>query len=200
MNIIKEIKNEFMRTLQLFAGISGDTAEAKETPAEEANEKTYSPNEISLSDRVVGSKVELINPDGSLTVAPDGDYQVDDFEFTVKDGLISAIEGQKEPVDEQMAETPAPQPNPYIEALKAEIATIKEQVTQLVNAMSGLNDTAATKDDVKKFQSVVETLNSNMMKLAKLPAEPSKTNNTFEVKNENNSKLEEFAKMLNSKK
>jgi len=60
-----------------------------------ASEKVWSSDEIKISEQAVGGKVEIVNPDGSLTDAPDGDYVMDNgFSFTVKDSMISVIEGE----------------------------------------------------------------------------------------------------------
>lgn len=198
MSLINEMKNEFIKVLSAFAGVpaSGDTATSGSTADVE---KTYSPSEISLSDKVVGAKVELIGKDGSLSVAPDGEYEVDGFEFTVKDGLISAVES---PVDENMAKDAPVTPNPDIEALKAEIETLKSQLADVVKSISGLNEGAekfASISDVTDLKSTVEKFNSTIMKLAKLPAEPSKTNTKIEVKENDAAKLEAFAKAFSRK-
>lgn len=79
--MIKEIKKELSKFLK------GLKFESEALQAEQ----------VKISDRVVGAKVELIDGEGNLTPIPDGEYKVDEFEFTVKDGVISEIKGEAKP-------------------------------------------------------------------------------------------------------
>lgn len=91
------IKEEFLKAYQNFVG-----ATAKADELENKNDgKIYDKSNLKISDKVVGSKVELINDDKSLSDAPDGDYTLSNGDvLTIKDSLIEAINGQVDPVSE----------------------------------------------------------------------------------------------------
>lgn len=199
--MISKIKKELMKTLAILKHESFE------------GEVIYSPEELNISERAVGGKVELINQDGTLSELPDGDYEVSDgFKFTIKDGLIASIDGETPAEDttdkpEEMAEAPvdaptqdAPQTDGLDElkketaSLKAEVEALKQAMDELMKATAG----RASKEDVSKFQAEVENLNSNIMKLAKIPAEPTKTNTSNVVKDKNDENLMEFAKIFKS--
>lgn len=172
-------------------------------------ELIYNPDELNISERVVGGKVELINQDGTLSVLPDGDYELSDgFKFTVKEGLISAIEGE-DPVEEteqpeEMAEDAPVEEAPKedglaelkaeTEAIKAEVEALKQALAELMEASAG----NAKKEDVENFSSEVTKLTDTIMKLAKIPAAPTKTNQSNVVKDSTDTKMMEFVKMFHS--
>ncbi len=113
------IKKEIVRTLQSLVGIYFG--------------KTYSKDELNISDKSVGGKVEIVTADGTLAPAEDGDYAMEDgFAFTVKDGMIESIVGQDAPAEE---EAPAEEDKPVEEA--AEIpaeAPVEEAPAEEVEA------------------------------------------------------------------
>lgn len=89
---------------------------------EDPSEKTWTPDELKVSEDAVGGKVELIQPDGTLGEAPDGLYKMQSGEtYEVKGGLIASItnaDGEKmeDQSEEDMTEeekkkkgTPAPE-------------------------------------------------------------------------------------------
>lgn len=87
------IKKELIKTIQNLMGVYFG--------------KVYSANELHISDKSVGGKVEAIQADGSLTPVEDGEYVMDNgFAFVVKDGMIESIitEDANEPAS---AETPS---------------------------------------------------------------------------------------------
>lgn len=198
--MIKEIKKEFAKTLNYLLGnekFEGET-------------KIYQPDEISISERVIGGKVELVNTDGTLSPMPDGNAELaDGFKFTVKDGLIESIEGEA-PVEEnpeEMAEQ-APVETPtndssaieemkkVTEELRAEIDIMKAALDELKASMS---DTA-NKDEVANFNKQIADLNDTIKKVASIPAEFSKTtksNIAKDANDEGKKKLASIFKNLN---
>ena len=85
------IKKELIKTLKNLMGVYFG--------------KVWTPNELNISDKEVGGKVEQIGADGTLTPVEDGEYTMEDgFTFTVKDGQIETIQDQT-PEDETYDET-----------------------------------------------------------------------------------------------
>ncbi|WP_322518625.1 hypothetical protein U0033_28145 [Chitinophaga sancti] len=189
--MLKELKKELLKALtnlktEKFDGV-------------------YSSDQLNISDRVVGGKVELINADGSLNVAPDGDYELEDgFKFTVKDGVIASIEGEEQP--EELAnetpteDTPAPDDNKVaIEELQKETAAIKaevESIKEILAQLTGSVSDSATKEEMQKFSKEVKTLTDTINKVAKLPAEFSKTTKSTKTKTDNHDKLMDVIKLM----
>ncbi len=193
--MLKQLKRELFKT---FKGLQLEHFEG---------ELKYAPEELNISERVVGGKVELINEDGTLSALPDGDYELTDgFKFTIKEGLIESIEGE-EPVEEQAEEmadeAPIEEVSDPLADLKAETETLKAEVDALKQAIEEIKNGAsnnATKEDVQGFQSEVSKLNETIMKLAKIPAEASKTTKSNIVKDSREEKMLEFAKLFKAKK
>jgi uncharacterized protein YukE len=196
---IKEIKKEFAKTLNYLLGnekFEGET-------------KVYQPEEISISERVVGGKVELVNADGTLSPMPDGNAELaDGFKFTVKDGLIESIEGEA-PIQEQpaaMADVPAPtdaqtsensaieEMKKVTEELRADIESMKIALDDLKASMS---DTA-NKDAVANFNKQISDLNDTIKKIANVPAEFSKTTKSNIAKDANDEGKKKLSAIFNS--
>ncbi len=180
--------------------------------------KVYSSSELNISDKSVGGKVELIQADGTLAPAPDGDYVMDNgFSFTVKDGLISSIVGEQ-PV--QAEETPVeaaaptsgdtvtPTEDPAEEADPADpakdIKELEDRVTvleqQMAECMAMCQDMSKQKMESEKsieaFTKEVKQLNDNIQILAKVPVEFSKTNKSVVVEETKEDQLFSIAKMI----
>jgi len=193
--MLKELKKELLKALTNLKS--------------EKFEGVYTSDQLNISDRVVGGKVELINTDGSLSVAPDGDYELEDgFKFTVKDGVIASIEGEEKPeelaeenpTEDKPADEPAPDENKAaIEELQKETAAIKaevESIKQILSELTGSVNDSATKEEMQKFSKEVKTLTETINKVAKLPVEFSKTTKSTQTKTDNHDKLMDVIKLI----
>jgi hypothetical protein len=205
---INEIKNELVKALKFLKAES--LADASETPT------SLDANSVQISERAVGGKVELIGSDGTLSVAPDGTYELSDgFKFTVKEGLIDSIIGEggtdAGAADETMANEggnsadAAPEAGSIDELKKTiaensqAIAELRDEIAsfkQLLESLQGNVETAASKEDVKAFKEEVTKLSDSIIKLAKLPVENTKTNKSTIAKDKKEDKLMEFIKAI----
>jgi hypothetical protein len=111
---------------------------------------TLGVDEVMISDRAVGGKVELVGTDGTLSPIPDGTYLLsDDFRFTVKDGFITEIGDAATPA----TETPVAEETLATEGIPATVAP--EVVT-----------TAVTPAEVEDIQAKVDQLATMLATLA----------------------------------
>ena len=187
-----------------------------------ADGKVWSESEIKISQQEVGGKVELINADGTLSPAADGEYEMEDgFKFTVKDGQITAIDGQEAPAESETKEKDAPveaaeetktdapaeetpaddKPNEVAD-LKAFVETLAGTVADLaaqVESLKGSTEVAATKQDVAEFNKEVTELHETIKKLAKVPVEFSKTNMNNRVRDDYDEKVKNLQSMFKGK-
>ena len=173
--------------------------------------------QIKISDKVVGGKVEMISADGSLSPIEDGDYKVGDFEFTVKDGLIVSIVGVEEVVAEETkveevttgkteddkSEVKAEdavvvdEKDITIEAFLERLSVIETRLTDLETGLGEMKDAKVDSDEaLNKFHAEVKGLNENIIKLAKIPVEFSKVNTTPVYKESKEDKMMDLACML----
>jgi len=208
---INDIKKELVKALGLLKQESFDDA---------GSVTSLDANSVKIAERAVGGKVELIGSDGTLSVAPDGTYELSDgFKFIVKDGLIDSIiseDGNDASTDdEDMADATddggedsadaAPEPGSLddIKQVVAEnsqaIAELRQEIEalkQVLQALQGNVETAASKEDVNAFKAEVTKLNDSIIKLAKLPVEETKTNKSTIAKDKKDEKTMEFIKAL----
>lgn len=199
MNLIKEL----LKSARLLMG-------------EYVENKVWSPSELNISQMEVGGKVELIDADGQLSPAPDGNYELEDgSKFTVKDSVIESIEGQEVPAEEDVpvenaeqpkeevpAEAPKSEPNPELEELKSKVSELEGQLSELLKVVEELKSTSevvATKEDVAEYSKNVKDLNQTIQQLAKVPVQFSQTTTNNVVK-DNKEKLLDFAMVLGSAK
>lgn len=188
-----------------------------------AEGKKWTESELQISQREVGGKVELIDGEGKLQPAPDGEYEMaDSFKFTVKDGQISAIEGEKEEEkpedkpegeqqpDEQAEETPAdapkdeaqPEPNKEVEELKAFVGELAKVVADLQAQIAEMKQSqeqapvAASKEEVEEMNKQLTNLFSALKKIS---FESSKTNGNPLLKDDRDAKYQHLQKILSKK-
>ncbi|MFT3912239.1 MAG: hypothetical protein QM737_22620 [Ferruginibacter sp.] len=158
-------------------------------------------DEINVSDMVVGGKVEIVNPDGSLSDAPDGEYDYNGHKLEVKDSLIVSIDGDKgeqKPAEDMANESPvqdAPAKDSndmqaQIDELKSAIEEIKKQ---LADGQAANQKMAA---ESEKFSEAINSLNETIKAILVTPAEFSKTNTSIKVKDEKEAKINAFTKVL----
>lgn len=201
MNIKKEMIKTFKNLLGVYFG------------------KVYTSGELKISDKVVGGKVEMIQADGSLAPAEDGDYVMDNgFSFTVKDGMIESIVGEEAPaevapveeavadapaVDAPVEETPAEEntEDTTVADLTARVDAMEKQVADLVAKIDGMNAQKLESDKtIEAFTAEVKSLNDNIQLLAKVPVQFSKTNKSNVVEETKEEQLFSIAKMIGSLK
>lgn len=178
----QKIKAELMKTLNLM--------------------NSDAEKELKVSEMTVGSKVEVINADGTLEVAPDGEYTIGEDMIVVKDGLIESINGDKgEPKEEMEEEAPVDENA----AMKAELDAMKEAVELLKEEIEKLKasvDETSTSEEMmaKEFSTQLNTLNETIKVLIDTPAEFSKTNESVKVKDSKDEKMMAAAKLFASLK
>lgn len=193
------IKDLFKR---VFAELSKELDE-KEVIKEEvkAESQKVSSSDYKIESREVGAKVEIIDADGTLVSAPDGEYEFEDgFKFIVKDGVIESIEGEveapeveveaKEKVDEKEEEKmEEPDYQGQIDSLKKEIEDLKSMIMGV-----------PSKEDMsKEFGLIKEEFKSIFEKFSKVPAQESKVNKSNILKDEQKKKFEEFLTIISKK-
>lgn len=198
--MLKEIKHELVKFLSVLKNENFDGV------------TELSQDSVKISEQKIGGKVEIIGQDGKLSNAPDGEYKLGDFQFTVKAGLIESIAGDApKEVPAKMDNKPAPnepaEPTEAPEApeqadldalaaiadLKAETDSIKQDIESIKAMLAEF----ANKSDVSQFKNEVVKLNKTIEKLAKLPAEFSKTTTSNIVKDKQEDKMNEFLKIFN---
>lgn len=191
-------KKEIVVQLKKMLGLFNEEAEANLA-------KIYQEDEIKISAFEVGGKVELIDGNGELTVAPDGDYELaDGSKFSVKDGLIESIEGQEAPeesttedvevVAEEAPAEEAPQEDSKVAELEAKVARLETEIAEIKKLLEG------TDADNAEFLNQMTELNKNMALLAETPAQFSQVNKSQKEKESREEKLSAFAKILGSVK
>jgi outer membrane murein-binding lipoprotein Lpp len=166
-------------------------------------EKVFTYDQIKISDKAVGGKVEMIQADGSLGPVEDGDYVMDDgFSFTIKDGQIASIVGEdapevvdvveeveageekKEDEEEKMEEPVVEEPvqseeDNKVAELEAKVAELESKIDSILNSMEMMkSEKDEAKEAIQEFNKQVAQLNDNIKTLAKVPVEFSKTNKT----------------------
>jgi hypothetical protein len=191
----KNIIAEVQKTMAVLAGFSSE------------------PSDLKVSDMVIGGKVEMVNSDGSLSPAQDGEYTIDNDVIVVKDGLIVSINGETEtnprdeaPKQEENLAEDAPVDEPVkqddlkaeVEALKAETENIKAMVEELKAALASKNE--AEQKMSADFAAEIAALNETLKIVATTPAEFSKTSTNNVVKDSKEDKMKEYARILKSSK
>lgn len=173
-----------------------------ETPTEvietEMEASAVSSESYKIEERKVGAKVEVIDANGELANAPDGEYTFEDgFTFTVKDGVISEIAGEA-PVEEEASmpeEEDKPEEEEKPEEEKAEvdyqaqIDDLKKQLEEIKSMISGVPSEEEMKSQMeeikKEFKSVFD-------KFTQIPAQPSPVAKNVLAREEARRKFEEF--------
>lgn len=185
--------------------------------------KVYTPDELKVSAKEIGGKVEMIQADGTLAPAPDGEYAMEDgTSFTVKDGVIETLVGQDAPAND-MAEVPAevdaaivdaPEATPEspaedtspedavdmearISALEGSIAELAKKLDECMANMGNMeSQKLESAKEIEAFNKTVQELNTNIQTLAKVPVEFSKTNKKVVVEETKQDQLFELAKLI----
>jgi len=194
--MLKQIKEELAKTLSYLTG----------TQKFEGETKIYQPEEINISERAIGGKVEMVNTDGTLSAMPDGAIELSDgFKCTIKDGLITAIEGEEaiaEQSEEMADEAPAEEPKSDSSAID-EMKKITDELREEINVMkaaldelkASMSDTA-NKDEVANFNKQFSDLNETIKKVVSAPAEFSKTTKSNVAKDKNEQGKIELARIF----
>lgn len=205
------IKEEFLKAYKNFVGATG-------------GEKIYSPSELKISENSVGGTVEIINPDKTLSPAPDGTYKLADGAiYTVKDSKIESIEGEDEPQDdavqaaadapaegspaEEETETPAEEKaedaeeDTIIANLQQTVSDLTDKVDGLVAAVAELSasNMKEQKEALAAFNSELNQVKEHVKFMAKIPLEASKTSKSNVVKDEREKQMFELGKLFNTK-
>jgi hypothetical protein len=171
-----------------------------------AQDKVYTDAELKISEKAIGGKVEIIAADGSLEVAADGDYTMEDgTTFKVKDGVITELNGEKEaPVmeDEQAEEdTPAEPEKDDTAELKAQVEALQQETSDLKQAIEDIKASMSeqySKEDADKFSKQLNDLTDAFKALLITPIEFSKTTTSTVVKDSKEDKLKEMTRVYAS--
>lgn len=188
--MIKNIKAELYKALKMMVGQF------------EEIEKVYTESEIKISDKIVGGKVEMIQPDNTLAPAPDGDYKMEDGSmYSVKDGVITAIDGETPIVEEvPMEEVPVedvPVENDKVTKLEERIISLEESIDKLYNMIE--ESKVSKEDEVSEFTKQVAELNQTIKTLASIPVEFTKVDSTVNVRESKDDKMNDLVKILNGR-
>jgi hypothetical protein len=195
-------KEIFMKFLTGFKQELEMAEQAPEAPKE---------GELKVSEVAIGGKVEIVDGEGNLQPAPDGEYQYGEDVLTVKDGLIEAINGEGkqeetpaeeiEAAEETPAEEPAqdePKANDELEAVKAELEKLKAEIAEIKAAISG----AATKEEMAAIKQEVDAsygeMNRTLATVISTPAQFSQTSNNNVVKDSKDEKTNALISMINN--
>lgn len=135
--------------------------------------QVYSYDEIILSDKKIGSKIEKKADDGSLQPVEDGTYEMEDgIVITAKDGLIESITDkdgnplESEPKNVEAASTDAPADNSGDTVSKEEFDALVARVDaieKLIQDATGAEPTA-TAEEVQSLKKQNEELMSSIKK------------------------------------
>lgn len=200
----KGLIKELGKTLGLLAN--------KITEKFDEQPQVYSVDEVNIPSREVGGKAELVGKDGELSPIPDGPAELSDgFKFTVKDGLITSIEGEVTQTDNVEAETTPTDnstPDTSIEEIKNKVAeldattqSIKSDIQSLIETvkqMQEANQSFSKSDEFSAVKTAIDKLSEAVLTIEKTPAEFSKTNTSNDVKVEKEEKLFTLARVMNS--
>lgn len=178
--------------------------------------KTYSDDQLKISDRVIGGKVEMVNADGSLSQIEDGSFcMTDGFCFSTRQGLIDNIEGQEAmakkaeaPISGDTAVSASTAPDAVTtdptDDDAAEDSDLADRVTQLEGIVSQLvqaltmskTNEAKLSSQIKEAKEAhskeVGELNEKFGKLIKTPVQASKTS----IQVNKNEKLNDSIKIM----
>lgn len=187
-------------------------------------EKVWSTDELKISSLTVGGKVEIIGSDDTLTVAPDGDYVMNDgTAFSVKDGLIVSIVGQevaqssdekkdeeetKDETEEKMeehqtevTEEPKDEMAMKVEELTNRLNSMEEKLAEVYGMLEAMKEMEMkSQDAILGFNKVVEDLNNNIKTLAEIPAQFSNVDKTAQYAEDKQTKMLDLATILTKKK
>ena|GEM_PF-1568973 len=171
---------------------------------EALNDMIYSYDEIKVSDKVVGAKVEIVDVNGELAPIEDGEYVMEDgLVITTKGGLIESIVdkdgnplGEKSEVpatsEEQAEDTPVE--DSKSDELKAEFESFKSDVeTRLTKIEEALSLATQSNDEVKvEAQQLSKVMTELTEVLKKTPHEFSKANPSSFKQDKNEEKRKEL--------
>lgn len=134
--------------------------------------KVLSDNEVKISEKAVGGKVELVDAEGNLVAIEDGTYEVDGFRFVVTDGTITEIFEELEEATEgkadEIEETTEIKEQlgileEKIEVLSEAIEESFKMISKFANILSEANEVSKTNvqkvEQENKFKKVQDTLN-----------------------------------------
>lgn len=153
--------------------------------------KTYSDGQVKVSQKEVGGKVEMIEADGTLSPAPDGDYQMEDGStLVVVGGVITEIKSEEKPAEietetksedkeEEMVEEVIEEEVPVEEVIEEEAPVEESKVAELESKVAELE---AKVDEMAK---AMELMISEMM-----------SKEVEKVKEETSMAIQEFNKQM----
>lgn len=194
-----DLKNIKAELLKVFASMNAST------------DKVWTADELKISDKAVGGKVEVINPDGTLAPIEDGDHTMEDgTKFTIKDGVVSNWNGETEKTVEEPAAMAEPEETPaeegaespadevkeedetakQIESIQGEIDALKTSIEEIKSMVQGFS----SKEDVAYLSTQLEGFNKVLQPLVGIPAQFSQTNNSPVYKDAMEEKLEKLNK------
>jgi hypothetical protein len=156
--------------------------------------------EMKIDNFAIGEKAEVVNTDGTLAPAPDGEYtNADGVKYTVKDGLIDSIDGQFAEEEKPVEQTATPENDfkTQLEAQAQEIADLKAKLETLETKMASDKEEETTLSE--NFSNQLKELNDSIKILATIPAEFSKTSTNNTVKDNKEDKLKELQRILSGK-
>lgn len=197
--------------------------EVQEDKAEgPAENKKYTDAELKISAMEIGGKVEMIDAEGNIQPAGDGEYEMESGDkFTVVDGMIAELNGEKaeekpeeevpveaaeEEKEEEKEEAPAEEApveevkeeEPKEDEKQMQIDMLKgelEAMKAAVEELKALIAGSVSKDEMNQFSSEVL---GNLKKLASIPAEFSRTTNSNVIKDSMEEKLLDLARIHGS--
>lgn len=138
--------------------------------------KVLSDNEVKISEKTIGGKVELVDAEGNLVAIENGTYEVDGFRFVVIDGTITEIfdemeevtEGKTDEVEETVIEETT-EIKEQLNVLEEKIEVLSEaieesfkMISKFANILSEANEVSRTNvqkvEQENKFKKVQDTL------------------------------------------
>ena len=184
---------------------------------------SYTESQLQISAKEIGSKVEVKNADGTLSPIEDGTHTVGDFTFTTKDGVITSIEGQEQPQEEPATEevkaedVPTEEPvedetapadaeedvkeeDSVIAEMQSKIDALQTKVDEIYSMIEGMKSTSEEQTKLAEaFNSTVGEINETILKLAKIPVQPSKSVPVKQAQDSEKNKID-LIKFLSEKK
>jgi len=125
--------------------------------------KTYTEGELQISSKEVGGKVEMIQADGSLAPAPDGEYPMEDGNtYVVAAGIITEIKPAEAPADAQPQDQPVKAESEEDLSAPAEDAPAEAPVDQPADQPSPDAKVAELESKVAELEAKVEEMASAM--------------------------------------
>ncbi len=163
--------------------------------------KTYSDSQVKVSQKEVGGKVEMIEADGTLSPAPDGDYPMEDGStLVVVGGVITEIKSEEKPAEIETETKSEDKEEEMVEEVIEEEAPVEEVIEEEAPVEEVIEEEAPVEESkVAELESKVSELEAKVDEMAKameLMISEMMSKEVEKVKEETSMAIQEFNKQM----